>query len=77
MGTKVSSVLKRKGHDVVTVTPRQTIASVVEVLTQNRVGAAPVVNEEGQLIGIISDRSGYLGCKNFCVHDRGSRRSTA
>lgn len=56
MGTKVSSVLKRKGHDVVTVTPRQTIASVVEVLTQNRVGAAPVVNEEGQLIGIISER---------------------
>ncbi|MGA7871711.1 MAG: CBS domain-containing protein, partial [Candidatus Binatus sp.] len=48
--------LKRKGHDVVTVTPRQTIASVVEVLTQNRVGAAPVVNEEGQLIGIISER---------------------
>ncbi len=56
MGTKVSSLLKRKGHDVVTVTPRQTIASVVEVLTQNRVGAAPVVNEEGQLIGIISER---------------------
>jgi CBS domain-containing protein len=56
MGTKVSSVLKQKGYDVVTVAPHQTIASVVKVLTQNRIGAAPVINEEGQLIGIISER---------------------
>ena len=56
MGTKVSSVLKNKGYDVVTVAPHQTVASVVKVLTQNRIGAAPVINEKGQLIGIISER---------------------
>ena len=56
MGTKVSSVLKHKGHDVVTVAPQQTVVSVVKVLAQNRIGAAPVINEEGQLIGIISER---------------------
>ena len=56
MGTKVSSVLKHKGHDVVTVAPQQTVASVVKVLTQNRIGAAPVISEEGQLVGIISER---------------------
>src|SRR5580700_3795059 len=56
MATKVSSVLKNKGYDVVTVAPHQTVASVVKVLTQNRIGAAPVINEEGQLIGIISER---------------------
>ena len=56
MGTKVSSVLKRKGPDVVTVTPQQTVARVVEVLAQNRIGAVPVINQEGQLIGIISER---------------------
>jgi len=56
MGTKVSSVLKHKGYDVVTVAPHQTIGSVVKVLTQNRIGAAPVINEEGHLIGIISER---------------------
>src|SRR5260370_17060306 len=56
MGTKVSSVLKHKGHDVVTVAPQQTVASVVKVLAQNRIGAVPVINEEGQLIGIISER---------------------
>ena len=30
--------------------------AVVKVLTQNRIGAVPVINEEGQLIGIISER---------------------
>ena len=53
MGTKVSPVLKHKGHDFVTVAPQQTVAWVVKVLTQNRIGAVPVINVEGQLIGII------------------------
>jgi len=56
MGTKVASVLKHKGHDVVTVAPQQTVAWVVKVLAQNRIGAMPVINAEGQLIGIISER---------------------
>ncbi|MGO9450777.1 MAG: CBS domain-containing protein [Candidatus Binataceae bacterium] len=56
MGTKVSSVLKHKGHDVVTVAPHQTVTWVVKVLAENRIGAVPVINEEGQLIGIISER---------------------
>jgi CBS domain-containing protein len=56
MGTKVSAVLKHKGYLVFTVAPQQTVASVIKVLTRNRIGAAPVINEEGQLVGIISER---------------------
>ena len=56
MEAKVSAVLKHKGDRVVTVAPRQTIASVVEVLTKNRIGAAPVINEDGHLVGIVSER---------------------
>jgi CBS domain-containing protein len=56
MATKVSDVLKLKGHDVVTVAPDQTLASVAAVLTKNRIGAAPVVDASGRLIGIISER---------------------
>jgi CBS domain-containing protein len=56
MGTKVSSVLKHKGHEVVTVAPNQTVTAVVTVLAKNRIGAVPVVNEQGQIIGIISER---------------------
>ena len=65
MGTKVSSVLKNKGYDVVTVAPHQTVASVVKVLTQNRIGAAPVINEAGQLIGIISERDIIRGISKY------------
>ncbi|HEV2170358.1 MAG TPA: CBS domain-containing protein [Candidatus Binatus sp.] len=56
MGTRVSSVLKHKGHDVLTVAPQQTISSVVKLLAQNRIGALPVINPDGRLIGIISER---------------------
>jgi CBS domain-containing protein len=56
MGTKVSSVLKHKGHDVVSVSPQQTIKWVVKLLVQNRIGAVPVIDEQGQLVGIISER---------------------
>ena len=56
MGTKVSSVLKHKGHEVVTVGPQQTVKRVVEVLAQNRIGAVPVIGAEGELVGIISER---------------------
>ncbi len=61
MGTTVSSVLKHKGHDVVTVAPQQTVTSVVEVLARNRIGAVPVINEEGRIIGIISERDIIVG----------------
>ena len=56
MGTKVSSILKHKGHDVVTVAPEQSVKGVVTVLAQNRIGAVPVINEDGRLVGIISER---------------------
>jgi CBS domain-containing protein len=56
MGTKVSSVLKHKGHEVVTVAPAETVTAVIKVLAQNRIGAVPVVNEQGRIIGIISER---------------------
>jgi predicted transcriptional regulator len=49
-------VLKDKGHHVVTVSPNQTVASVAKVLTLNKIGAAPVIDEEDRLVGIISER---------------------
>jgi CBS domain-containing protein len=56
MEEKVSGILKQKGRHVVTVAPEQTVASLVEVLTKNRIGAAPVIGEDGQLVGIVSER---------------------
>jgi CBS domain-containing protein len=56
MEAKVSTVVQHKGERVVTVTPQQTIASVVQVLNANRIGAAPVISKEGRVVGMISER---------------------
>lgn len=61
MATKVSAVLESKGRKVVTVAPRDTVASLVKVLSVNRIGAAPVVNGDGRLAGIISERDVIRG----------------
>ena len=51
MATHVSGVLKDKGHRVVTVSPNQTVASVAQVLTLNKIGAAPVIDEKIEWLG--------------------------
>ena len=56
MEARVSEVLKQEGDRVVTVAPQETVAAVVQVLTKNRIGAAPVINKDGRLVGIVSER---------------------
>jgi CBS domain-containing protein len=56
MAVKVSDVLSGKGFEVVTVTPEQSIDSAAKLLTEKRIGAAPVLDPQKQLIGILSER---------------------
>ncbi len=55
MTTRVSEILKGKGHHVVTVAPTQPVSALVAVLLEHRIGAVPVV-DGGRLVGIISER---------------------
>jgi CBS domain-containing protein len=65
MGTRVSSVLQHKGRRVVTVTADETIPGVVKVLAENRIGAVPVIGDDGSLMGIISERDIIRGLSEF------------
>jgi CBS domain-containing protein len=65
MATTVLDVLKHKGDNVVTVVSDQTIASVADVLTRNRIGATPVADQNGRLIGIISERDIIHGLAEY------------
>lgn len=56
METRVSAVLEHKGSEVVTVTPDQSIASFAYLLYSHRIGAAPVVANDGAVVGMISER---------------------
>lgn len=51
----VAAVLKRKGHQVITTAPEATVAAVIELLTDNRIGAVLVMDGE-RIAGIISER---------------------
>ncbi len=61
METKVSAILKRKGSNIVTAMPDQTIEAFACQLYAHRIGATPVLNSEGRVLGIISERDVVRG----------------
>jgi CBS domain-containing protein len=52
----VKSILERKGHDVLTVGPNDSVAAAVRLLADNRIGALVVTNGDKKIVGIISER---------------------
>jgi CBS domain-containing protein len=53
---KISSILATKSHEIITIGPEQTLQDVVELLVRHNIGALPVLDEQGKLAGIISER---------------------
>jgi CBS domain-containing protein len=52
----VAAILKHKGYQVTTIEPTATIAGVVDVLAEHRIGAVLVTDTADQLLGIVSER---------------------
>jgi CBS domain-containing protein len=52
----IAHILAAKGRDVVTIQPHQTLAEVVKVLVAKNIGAVVVTNDQGGVIGILSER---------------------
>jgi CBS domain-containing protein len=52
----IASILKRKGGQVVSVNPDDSIHQVAVTLAQHRIGAALVSDAQGRMLGIISER---------------------
>ncbi|QHQ35046.1 CBS domain-containing protein [Algicella marina] len=53
---KVQDILDQKKGQVVTIRPQQTLHEAVEILRDNRIGALPVADATGALLGILSER---------------------
>jgi len=54
--TTVSMILKHKGYQVSTVDPTARIADVAQLLSDRRIGAALVMDQADQMLGIVSER---------------------
>ena len=55
LSDRISSVLKRKGGDIWSVTPEQTVYEAIERMAETGGGALLVISK-GKLLGIISER---------------------
>lgn len=56
MTIRVANILDGKGNDVLTVTPESSVAALVKLLAEKRIGAVPVVDGSGKVKGIVSER---------------------
>jgi CBS domain-containing protein len=57
----VQAVLETKGHEVVTTRAETSVADVCRLLQRRRIGAVPVVDDAGRILGIISERDIVAG----------------
>ncbi|MBA4417584.1 MAG: histidine kinase [Syntrophus sp. (in: bacteria)] len=56
MKTTVDQLLQRKGSEVVSVSPDALVYKALQLMQDEEVGALAVVDENGNLIGIVSER---------------------
>ncbi len=56
MTIRVANILDGKGHDVLTVAPESSVAALVKLLAEKRIGAVPVIDGTGRVKGIVSER---------------------
>ncbi|MBI5566663.1 MAG: CBS domain-containing protein [Chloroflexi bacterium] len=53
---QISNILAKKGSDVATIAPAQTIREALALLVGKRIGALVVVDEAGKVVGLLSER---------------------
>jgi len=62
----VRDVLQAKGNRIVTIDAGATVGEAIARLVQNNIGSLPVVDDEGKLVGIFSERDVLR-----IIHNRG------
>jgi CBS domain-containing protein len=63
---QVRDVLRAKTNRVISIAPEATVCQAIERLVQNNIGSLPVVDDEGNVVGIFSERDVLRG-----LHNRG------
>ncbi|RMD94862.1 MAG: CBS domain-containing protein [Calditrichaeota bacterium] len=53
---KIKDILESKGHEVITINMNKTVHDAIKVLVEHNIGALLVLDDKGELQGIISER---------------------
>jgi CBS domain-containing protein len=53
---KIKDISRIKGREVITVKPHNTLSEAIKKLVNNKIGAMPVCDFKGTLLGILSER---------------------
>jgi len=53
---QVGAVLKHKGYAVISVTAATMVTEIAEIISARRIGAVVVLDADGKLVGIVSER---------------------
>lgn len=64
---QVRDVLQSKGGRIISIGPEATIADAISQLVRNNIGSLPVVDPDGRLVGILSERDVLRG-----IHEHGA-----
>jgi len=59
---KIKDVAKINGRPVITIAPETTLRQAVQLLVDSNIGALPVVDKNGAVLGIISERDLLKSC---------------
>ncbi len=62
MNTKIKDLLKIKGRPLITIGPNETVDAAIQKLVENNIGALPVCDAKGTMLGIISERDLLKEC---------------
>ena len=63
---KLRDFLKIKSQTLITIGLKETVSAAIQKLVDNNIGALPVCNEEGTLLGIVSERDLLKECFQHC-----------
>jgi len=58
---QVRDVLKTKGGRVISIDPEASVSEAIARLVQNNIGSLPVVDAEGHVVGMFSERDALRG----------------
>lgn len=59
---KIKDLLKIKGRPIITIGPDETVHAAIQKLVKNNIGALPVCDAKGAMMGIVSERDLLKEC---------------